>query len=63
MSAKAHPAHTCNYYYTRNVQKSKPLFDLTNTNRRYRSQIHEQGTDFIINYDIKYRLGGAAESK
>ena len=48
-----------NYY----VGKSKGLIDLIDVNIAKHYALTDEETDFIINYDIKYRMGGAGEEE
>ena len=48
-----------NYY----VGKSKGLIDLIDLNIAKHYALSDEETDFIINYDIKYRMGGTDEEE
>ena len=48
-----------NYY----VGKSKRLIDQIDINIAKHYALTDEETDFIINYDIKYRMGGADEEE
>ena len=48
-----------NYY----VGKSKGLIDLIDVNIAKHYALTDEETDFIINYDIKYRMGGTDEEE